>query len=604
MADIEAASVWNVLNETVGSQMVNVTTEEFDMQTLEVLAKDGGKVAVVLTFAMMVAYLIGNVLHRYRISFLPESLATVMVGAIVGLVLPTGNSSISKWTLERITIQEESVINEMVLSLILLPIIIYEAGWSMRHKDFVSQFPYILLFAIFGTLISMAIVGGLILATADLHGISNPRVAFAYAALISAVDPVATLATYAHLNVDPLLNTIVFGESVINDAVAIVLFKTLNDVPSQVFDSMTGVELTGRLTFGVLQLLTCSLGLGIALGCIYCLILRFSQLGQSTSASTIFIFFTAFFTYNFAEAVCGQSGIIAVLFCALLMGGFATPHLSTEGAMMTSFLLKQMSSIADMFVFLFVGIAVVYIEPNGLIFGLWVTLFCLAGRLIGTVPLGLLTNCIKNAAMKHRPSEKRHLLSWRHILMMWHAGLRGGIALVLTLELGDWVDEIDGKGTKECLRNATLVIICGFLLFFGGTTQYLLAKLGIPMGGVGKMEHHKGDMREYQNKILSWVKPILVGRPNHDNSNAVIANILSDIRALRRGETPTKIASQDTARSAEWTGNAYDMFGTFDPCHADEIALASSMRSSIPEMSESDEEDELDSSEGGIGARD
>ena len=32
-----------------------------------------------------------------------------------------------------------------------------------------------------------------------------------------------------------------------------------------------------------------------------------------------------------------------------------------------------------------------------------------------------------------------------------HAGLRGAIALVLCWELGDWVDEIEGSGTKEML---------------------------------------------------------------------------------------------------------------------------------------------------------
>jgi len=66
--------------------------------------------------------------------------------------------------------------------------------------------------------------------------------------------------------------------------------------------------------------------------------------------------------------------------------------------------------------------------------------------------------------------------------MMWHAGLRGGIALVLTLELGPWVDQIDGKGSKEALRNCTLVVICGFMLVFGGSTKFLLTALKIPIG--------------------------------------------------------------------------------------------------------------------------
>ena len=48
---------------------------------------------------------------------------------------------------------------------------------------------------------------------------------FAFGSLISAVDPVATLAIFHALNVDPTLNMLVFGESILNDAVAIVLTK-------------------------------------------------------------------------------------------------------------------------------------------------------------------------------------------------------------------------------------------------------------------------------------------------------------------------------------------------------------------------------------------
>jgi solute carrier family 9 (sodium/hydrogen exchanger), member 8 len=57
---------------------------------------------------------------------------------------------------------------------------------------------------------------------------NSPLEALLFGALISAVDPVATLSILGNpeLNLDPLLYSIVFGESVLNDAVAIVLFNT------------------------------------------------------------------------------------------------------------------------------------------------------------------------------------------------------------------------------------------------------------------------------------------------------------------------------------------------------------------------------------------
>ena len=43
---------------------------------------------------------------------------------------------------------------------------------------------------------------------------------FAFGSLISAVDPVATLAIFQALDVDPVLNMLVFGESILNDVIS------------------------------------------------------------------------------------------------------------------------------------------------------------------------------------------------------------------------------------------------------------------------------------------------------------------------------------------------------------------------------------------------
>lgn len=46
---------------------------------------------------------------------------------------------------------------------------------------------------------------------------------FAFGSLVSAVDPVATIAIFHALDVEPVLNMLVLGESILNDAVSIVL---------------------------------------------------------------------------------------------------------------------------------------------------------------------------------------------------------------------------------------------------------------------------------------------------------------------------------------------------------------------------------------------
>ena len=66
-------------------------------------------------------------------------------------------------------------------------------------------------------------VGVYLLGLADVVYQLNFIQSFAFGSLISAVDPVATLAIFQVLDVDPVLNMLVFGESILNDAVAIVM---------------------------------------------------------------------------------------------------------------------------------------------------------------------------------------------------------------------------------------------------------------------------------------------------------------------------------------------------------------------------------------------
>merc|ERR1719191_204303 len=115
-------------------------------------------------------------------------------------------------------------------------------------------------------------------------------------------------------------------------------------------------------------------------------------------------------------------------------------------------------------------------------------------------------------------------LSGKHLFMMWHAGLRGGIALVLSLELGPWVDEIDGPGTRQMLQTATFLLICAFLVVFGGSTTPFLRALKIPHGEeqppdvLSKTENYgalRGFMQWVDQAVLG---PLLIGHAAHDHS--------------------------------------------------------------------------------------
>src|ERR1700744_4399403 len=95
--------------------------------------------------------------------------------------------------------------------------------------NFFRNIGAILTFAFAGTFIS-AVVLGLVIFIWTSMNLDGVRVSFidaiAVGATLSATDPVTILAIFNAYKVDPKLYTIIFGESILNDAIAIVLFET------------------------------------------------------------------------------------------------------------------------------------------------------------------------------------------------------------------------------------------------------------------------------------------------------------------------------------------------------------------------------------------
>jgi NhaP-type Na+/H+ or K+/H+ antiporter len=80
-----------------------------------------------------------------------------------------------------------------------------------------------------GTFTSTVVVG-FIMYAAGTWGISFPftlRDAMLFASLISSTDPVTTLSIFSDMGMDPDLHAVVLGESLMNDAISIVLFEAL-----------------------------------------------------------------------------------------------------------------------------------------------------------------------------------------------------------------------------------------------------------------------------------------------------------------------------------------------------------------------------------------
>lgn len=440
-----------------------------------------------------------------------------------------------------------------LMMLFLLPILIFESGWSLRTKDFASQFEYILLFAVVGSLISFLVVGSLIYCTGEsvmnFHSIGFPRTAFAYASLIAATDPVSTLATYSKLKVDPLLNTMVFGDSTFNDAVAIVLFKVLNsdEIMGTPESRPTASQLSVHILGGIVKIFLGSLGLGLFIGAVFLVTARFFDMRHAPRLEILALVMVAYITFAVGEVV-GLSGIIATVFCSILVGIYARPHLSVHGSLLGTFFLKQVAHVMDSAIFLLTGFCLVSLSFKGLWFGGCVMFFCLVARAAAIFPLGHLTNAMKRRLGRQMGTSEQdlQLLSGKAMFMMWHAGLRGGIALVLCMQLGPWVDVLDGPETRHILQTATFFMICVFLVVFGGSTEICLRKLGISMGEASATDklynaEMPGSLRRFLTALDEKVcEPIFVGsaRSKYQERNSDELDLEEVLKSALRGNAP------------------------------------------------------------------
>lgn len=100
-----------------------------------------------------------------------------------------------------------------------------------------------------------------------------------FGAILAASDTVAVLSTFAKVDADPNLVTIVVGESLINDAVTIVLYKSLKsnkDVinlrPNQMW--MEYLQQQGGLTLNVFENFISSAVIGIMYAIVIAYILK------------------------------------------------------------------------------------------------------------------------------------------------------------------------------------------------------------------------------------------------------------------------------------------------------------------------------------------
>lgn len=330
---------------------------------------------------LAIGILLIHLMLQTNFQYLPESVVIVFLGGAIGMIINLmSHQNIANW-------RKEEAFSPTAFFLVLLPPIIFESGYNLHKGNFFQNIGSIMVFAIFGTAISAFVIGAgiYLLGLAQVAYKLSFVESFAFGSLISAVDPVATVAIFHALDVDPVLNMLVFGESILNDAISIVLTTSVLESNSA---ATTGEAIILCLNRFCLMFFA-SAGIGVVFALISALLLKHFDLRKNPSLEFGLMLVFTYAPYVLAEGIqlSGNlnsflysyliflfsikilitvflyllnffiSGIMAILFNGIVMSHYTHFNLSTVTQITMQQTMRTLAFIAETCVFAYLGLA-------------------------------------------------------------------------------------------------------------------------------------------------------------------------------------------------------------------------------------------------------
>ncbi len=361
-------------------------------------------------------------------------------------------------------------INPDIVFLIFLPPLLYDAAFNISFNDFKTHLNTIGTLAI--TLVFLTTLGIAVVARYLVPGMTWP-LAFVLGAILSATDAVAAMSITKGLGISHKTNTILEGESLVNDASALVAYRfAVAAVSGTAF-----VFWKAGLQFVLL------LGGGFVVGSLMSrLIFLLKFVKDSTMIIISFLLLLPFVTYLLAEEL-HVSGVIAVVTLGLSIS-FVSKKVFPDK------LKNQSRNIWDIIIFMLNGLIFILIglqfpyvlkniPPRQVApYLLYALLIMLVTLLIRTMRVYLQrANLQKAFSMKRRRVSEEALLDFRNSLIISWSGMRGIVSLAIAIGLPKEL----GDGSPFPLRNEIIFISVAVVLFTllgqGLTLPWIVKKL-------------------------------------------------------------------------------------------------------------------------------
>ncbi|MCH7555549.1 MAG: cation:proton antiporter, partial [Proteobacteria bacterium] len=278
----------------------------------------------------------------------PYTVLLAAVGIIFGIVVNSLYGVEGLWILgDFVTALNDFNITSEAVFFIFLPALVFESALSIDVRKLFDDIAPILMLAVVGLLISTFAIAGVIYPFAGVSFV----VCVLLGAIVSATDPVAVVAIFKDLGAPKRLAILVEGESLFNDATAIVMFTILLGmlVGGAEADLLKGTGSFIKVFFG-----------GVVVGFLFARAVCWI-IGRLRGVPMVEITLTvclAYLSFMLAEHYLHVSGVMAVVTAALVIGSYGRTQFSPETWHPLIETWEQLGFWANSLIFVLVGLAV------------------------------------------------------------------------------------------------------------------------------------------------------------------------------------------------------------------------------------------------------
>ena len=453
-------------------------------------------IMALLTVAMLAAALC-------RSLPIPHSVLLVAIGLLLGW-LARNNPEFT-------FLLSFSLTPEMVLFLF-LPVLIFESAFNLDARELVKDLAPVITLAVPALVLSTLFIGTGLWWLFDF----DFTLMLLFGALISATDPVAVIALFKELGAPNRLTTLVEGESLFNDATAIVLFNTLLAL------SVSGALGWSDLGLAIVDFLTVFIGgviLGAAIGLIISMVLNRFHAGYN--AFLIMSVVMAYASFIIAEHLLHLSGVMAVVGSALVLAAYGVARIPQETSQSIRDVWEVLAIVSNSLLFLLVGLSINIMALNiDAILIIVAVILVLSAR--GLVIYGLLPAMMRLFDLPHVALRERHI--------MWWGGLKGGLAIAIALTIPE---DMPGRGL---VLDLTLAVVLFSLLFNAPTIRPLIIRLGMDRMSEDDAAEWRLGLQRGQAYAENFLQRLQQIRLLPESINTAIESIIRDTFKMDGGE--------------------------------------------------------------------